>query len=501
MDVTDGIRQHRSSPGPLDGGFLRGGPPRAIPVAVHLAILLAACSDSPPAPACGPAVLTFTDASPVVIEQAGQTLGLGVEAVDGCGNVQPAAGVSWTSSNPAVVAVDQSGTVTAHTTGVVTVFAAHAGRVLEQQVVVRNYENGGSFQPLGFAAFGGTRLTDLWMVGDRVLTGSGFLGSISCPGAPDCEQAARLWDLTDPVAPVIQDSAVISAALLNDVKISADGATGIVTMEAATGGVTLLDLSVSGSVAIHSTFTEGLEPGVHNAWLEEISGTLYAFLARDGADASAGLHVLDLSDPANPFRVSTFYAGSSSLHDVYVRDGLAFLSHWDAGLVILDVGDGRAGGSPSNPVEVSRIEIPGGKTHNAWYWPNRGLVFVGQEHFSAPEDPPETAGSVFVIEASNLADPQIVATWTVGELAPHNFWLDEVGAVLFVAWYGNGIRALDVSGSLAGALELQGLELAAITDVGPRGRAWFWAPQLHQGRVYAVGRQGLWVFGFARTGA
>ena len=34
-------------------------------------------------------------------------------------------------------------------------------------------------------------------------------------------------------------------------------------------------------------------------------------------------------------------------HDVYVRDGLAFLSHWDAGLIILDVGNGMAGGSPA----------------------------------------------------------------------------------------------------------------------------------------------------------
>ena len=63
----------------------------------------------------------------------------------------------------------------------------------------------------------------------------------------------------------------------------------------------------------------------------------------------------------------------------------AFLSHWDAGLIILDVGNGIAGGSPASPVEVSRIKTVGGQTHNAWYWPAAGYVFVGEENFGRPE--------------------------------------------------------------------------------------------------------------------
>ena len=46
---------------------------------------------------------------------------------------------------------------------------------------------------------------------------------------------------------------------------------------------------------------------------------------------------------------------SYGIHDTFVRDGLAFVCAWNTGLIIYDVGHGIRGGSPSAPVEVSRI--------------------------------------------------------------------------------------------------------------------------------------------------
>ena len=48
--------------------------------------------------------------------------------------------------------------------------------------------------------------------------------------------------------------------------------------------------------------------------------------------------------------------GGGSLHDIDVQDGLAYLSNWNEGLVILDVGNGIKGGSPSNPQLVSQYK-------------------------------------------------------------------------------------------------------------------------------------------------
>ena len=173
--------------------------------------------------------------------------------------------------------------------------------------------------------------------------------------------------------------------------------------------------------------------------------------------------------------VASFYGGSISLHDVYVRDGFAFLSHWNAGLIILDVGNGVAGGSPTNPVEVGRVQTAGGQTHNAWYWPAAGYVFVGEEDFATP-------GIMHVVDVSDMANPREVATFAVPGTTPHNFWMDEAREILYVAWYSNGIRALDVSGELTGALDQQGREIAGFLYAQGSGAEFpeqTWAPQLH----------------------
>ena len=209
-----------------------------------------------------------------------------------------------------------------------------------------------------------------------------------------------------------------------------------------------------------------------------------------------GLQIIRVADPANPEVVASFWGGAGStpgqfLHDVYVRDGLAFLSYWNAGLIILDVGNGTAGGSPESPVEVSRIITDGGQTHNAWYWPATGYVFVGEEDFSTP-------GSMHVIDVSNLREPREVATYRVPGDTPHNFWLDEERGVLYLAWYSQGLRALDVTGQLLGELDRQGREIATLTYDGSGACAsgsgtCTWAPQLHEGHVWLSDmNSGIW---------
>ena len=42
-----------------------------------------------------------------------------------------------------------------------------------------------------------------------------------------------------------------------------------------------------------------------------------------------------------------------AIHDVWIEDGIAYSSNWKHGVYIIDVGNGVAGGSPSNPVVMS----------------------------------------------------------------------------------------------------------------------------------------------------
>jgi hypothetical protein len=341
----------------------------------------------------------------------------------------------------------------------------------------------GSFSLVGRGSVSARFTSDLWVHGDHVYT-----GTWNCRSGL-CGDRLYVWDVSDPTTPIRTDSVRVDARVVNDVKIRADGTIGVITHELSNdglNGVTLLDLGDPARPSVITRFSAGLNSGVHNVWVEGD----YVYVVVDGV--GNGLRVLDISDPARPAVVASYYAGSSFLHDVYVRDGLAFLSHWDAGLVILDVGNGLAGGSPTNPVEVSRIVTAGGQVHNAWYWPSTGYVFVGEEDFRTP-------GILHVVDASDLSRPAEVATFGVSGATPHNVWLDEERAILYAAWYEHGLRALDVSGTLLGDLDRQGREIASSQYgigsgcVGSSGTC-TWAPQLHNGWVYLSDMNtGLWV--------
>jgi hypothetical protein len=354
---------------------------------------------------------------------------------------------------------------------------------VEVQVQARNLTR--SFEIVGQGAVGNRFTSDLWIRGGYGYTGT--WGVRTTAGGSQQGNTLNVWDVTAPASPSLVNSIQIDARVVNDVKINTNGSLAVITHEGSNdnqNGITLLDLTDPSAPEVITRFTSTLQTGVHNAWLDGH----YVYLVVDGVSPSSGLRILDISDPEEPDVVNSFYGGTSFLHDVYVRDGLAFLSHWDAGLIILDVGNGVVGGTPESPAEVGRVLTFGGQTHNAWYWPERRYVFVGEEDFSTP-------GRMHVIDVSVMGNPREMATFRVPGTTPHNFWLDEDSAVLYMAWYENGIRALDVSGELMGELDRQGRELAGFQygGTGSNGTR-NWAPQMEDGLLYLSDMNtGLWV--------
>ncbi len=402
-----------------------------------------------------------------------------VDVQDANGAIPVDACVSWSVAPASAGLIDAAGRFVAYQAGPVEIEAASGLGAQGTSVTVTARNLSGAFGTVGRGTISERYSSDLWVHGAVAYQGtwSSRLGNLG--------NTLYVWDVVNPASPILTDSVAIDARVVNDVKVRSDGTLAVITHESSTdglNGVTLLDLTEPRHPTVVRRFFQSLEFGVHNAWIE---GN-YLYLVVDGVSPSSGLRILDVSDPGNPTVVSSFYAGSSFLHDVYVRDGLAFLSHWNAGLIVLDVGNGVAGGSPTAPVEVSRIAVSGGQTHNAWYWPDAGYIFVGEEDFASP-------GIMHVIDARDWADLREVATFRVEGTTPHNFWLDEASEVLYLAWYGNGLRALDVSGDLWGELDRQGREIASFQYGGSGScpgslsvATCTWAPQVHDGRIFVA---------------
>lgn len=301
-----------------------------------------------------------------------------------------------------------------------------------------------------------------------------------------------VWRVTDPANIELVDSVVVDARVVNDVKVNEDATWAIITREGAStrrNGIVVLDLADPAHPTIMSELTDSLTAGIHNVWI--MGDIVYA--VNDGTSA---MNIIDMSDPANPQHAGRFEIRpgetNKSLHDVWAEDGYAYLSYWDDGLVIADVGAGTHGGTPTEPVFVSSISYPQGNTHVAWR--DRDYVFVGDE--IGTQD--GMRGFIHVIDVSDVNNPHEVAKYDLPEAGAHNVWIED--ETLYIAYYQGGLRIVDISGTLRGDLYRQGRELGFFRTEAPIGQgvvpnaAQAWGPQVHKGHLFVSDmNSGLWV--------
>jgi plastocyanin len=307
----------------------------------------------------------------------------------------------------------------------------------------------------------------------------------------------KVWDVTNPANPVLTDSLQLDARRINDVKIHPNNRLGIVTREGASSrrnGMVLLDLTEPAHPTILSEYTETLTGGVHNVWISGEHELVYA--VHNGTRA---VHVIDISNPEAPHEVGRWGIDNEqrSLHDLIVQDGYAYVSYWDDGAIVLDVGAGTHGGTPTTPTFVSQYKYPIGNTHVAWRYGK--YLFVGDEIFPAGWDadkPIHARGYIHVLDMTDMENPVEVATYEVPEAGVHNVWAED--DKLYVGYYQAGLRVLDISGELRGDLYAQGREMAVImtTDDQTTTPNWpmAWGAQIHKGRIFSSDlNSGLWI--------
>ena len=317
-------------------------------------------------------------------------------------------------------------------------------------------------------------------------------------------QRMLAWDVTNPSNPVLTDFVEVDARVVNDVKVNAAATVAAITREGASdrkNGIVLLDLADPAHPQVASTYTKELTGGVHNVFFH--GAVLYAI-----HNGTKEVHVLDVADPRDPKEVGRWGIDSPGkyLHDIWVLNGMAYVSYWHDGVYVLDVGDGRWGGTPTKPVEVSSFAYPEGNTHVAFPYTNaegRSYLFVGDEIFGCEEcisrngHPGDgSRGFVHVLDMEDPAKLREVARYEVPEAGAHNLWIED--DKMYVAYYQAGLRVVDVSGELRGDLYRQGREIAWFPTGTPDGHVpnspMAWGPQPFKGLVFVSDlNSGLWV--------
>jgi hypothetical protein len=213
-----------------------------------------------------------------------------------------------------------------------------------------------------------------------------------------------------------------------------------------------------------------------------------AYVSSTGDDAvDHHLVILDLSDPTQPRELSRWwYPGQGiaddpdwdpswrvRLHHAIVRDGLAWCSWWDKGLVVLDVSD------PYRPRQVGALELDhetSRATHTFCPLPGRDVAVTTEERIAegCTGVPPRAR----LIDISEPGQPRVMATFPEpegdwcqqgGRFGPHNVHEPKPGSLIdgdtvYMTWFNAGLRVYDVSDAT------RPIEIAAFVPDPPAGQ-------------------------------
>jgi hypothetical protein len=273
----------------------------------------------------------------------------------------------------------------------------------------------------GLGIPGGENVTDVWAYGNYA-----YLGTFDDIACSLDFTGVHVVDISDPTSPF--KAAFIPAkpgTRNNDVKVAHletpffNGEILVASNEPC-GSVFLPRLQANGVAAIPGQggvaiwdVTDPTKPralkqnyldfGVHNSYIWQQGENAYMILVDD--DNIQDVHVIDVTKPQSPKEIAVtgqldwpsdidaeFGATAGTfLHDVWVQENggkvIAYLSYWDAGLVLLDVTDPAApvflGDSTYGAPDPLSGEFPAGDGHVAVPNADGTRVLLGDEDFAA----------------------------------------------------------------------------------------------------------------------
>ncbi len=436
----------------------------------------------------------------------GDVIRFSATAREGAGGAVKNTAVRWSVAGDGATIEPDGGFVAARPGEyVVTASAGDQSSVATIVVAPRNAER--ELEPVGRVKLKDIQCAEQWMFGNYL-----YVSTIW--------DQLQVYDISDPKNPKLTETITVDARVINDVSLTPDGKIGVLTREGASSrknGIVFLDTSDPAHPKILSEYTETVTGGVHSAFIDKH----YVYLTDD---TTGSMRVIDFKDVKNPKEVArwqvegrgkvenTVTGGQFSegryLHDVQVKDGLAYLAYWRDGLVILDVGAGIKGGSPEKPQLVSQIRFNHSELYgNGWIagthevYRYKNYVFVGDEVFPAQfniygKNRIPARGVLHVVDVSDILTPRKVAEYAVPEGGAHNVWVKD--DILVMGYYGGGGRALDVSGELRGDLYAQGREIARLWTGDPAGfrpnLPFTWGARQHGDHIFFNDiNSGIWI--------
>ncbi len=251
-------------------------------------------------------------------------------------------------------------------------------------------------------------------------------------------------------------------------------------------GLTIIDMSNLPTSANLVTVSNSYWQSSHNIYIDEVHGRLYTAGAKN-LNGHVNMMVFDLTaNPADPTLMANVnLVNGGYVHDVYVRDHIAYCSHGYNGYAVYDLTD------PNNPIPMSSIATSG-YNHSSWVTADGVHTFVAEE---VPRGMP-----LLVMDLTNVAsnDIEVVHDFkdpllgpTHMDNTPHNPFI--VGDYLYLSYYEDGIVVFDIRDPL-NPVRVAHYDTSNNTDYNGYYNVWGCYPFLPSGKILGSDRStGLYV--------
>ncbi len=273
----------------------------------------------------------------------------------------------------------------------------------------------------------GVKYNDIWGYVDASHNEYAIVGS---------PNMVHFIDVTNPASPtLVQEFTPGATTVWRDFKTYKTYSYGVA--DQGNEGLLVFDMSALPGGAISLVNQDNSVFGrAHNIFIDVPNGLLY--VAGSNTVAS-GLIVYDLNvNPINPPIVgNATLQGGGYVHDVYVRDNIAYCSHGGNGFYIWDYTN------PASPVFIDS-RVTGGYNHSSWLTDDGNTAFFAEE---VPAGRP-----MGVLDISDVPNNGIVPVTTFKfpllapaevDNTPHNPFI--VGNYLIISYYEDGVQIFDIS--------------------------------------------------------
>ena len=239
----------------------------------------------------------------------------------------------------------------------------------------------------------------------------------------------HIIDVTDPTKPVeVSRLDPNSNSLWRDFKTYCSY--GYAIADGSPDGLTVIDLSNPQEAEIILQDTEQFGR-CHNIFIDAENGRLYT------AGCNRGTYIYDLSeDPANPNFLGRAPIGDRTIHDIFVRDNIAYCSAEYEGYYIYDLSN------PNNEKFMASAET-GGYNHSSWVSEDGSFALFAEEvplglpmgimDLEGLEDGDIEVNNYFQFPLIEDADPGPT---------PHNPFI--IGNYAYVSYYHDGLMVFDI---------------------------------------------------------